>query len=304
MDIEKKVNEQVNMIREMFGKGDAKRDANLTVPTDLDVYRDIVYNEQNLLDVYMPKKRQENLAIIVNVHGGGYVYGTKETYQYYGMFMAEQGFLFVNANYSLAPENKFPIQLKELCQVLNWLEENQEMYDMDIENVFLVGDSAGAQMASQLGAIYSNEEYAKKFPFQISKSIKIKAIALNCGMYDLRALSQEAYDETEEFLSNYIVMESYLCQENRKDIDRLDVLKHINEKYPPCFVMTSYYDFLKECAKPFYELLCEKGVESTYKIYGTEDQEYMGHVFHCNMNLEEAKECNREEAEFFKKYIN
>lgn len=303
MDIEKIVNEQVNLIREMFGKGDAERDVNLTIPTDIDVYRDIVYNERNLLDVYMPKERYEKLPVVVNVHGDAYVYGTKETYQYYGMFMAEQGFVFVNANYSLAPENKFPTQLKEICQVLNWLEENQEIYNMDIKNVFLVGDSAGAQMASQLGAIYSNEEYAKKFPFQISKSIKLKAMALNSGMYDLQALSQEPYNETEEFLSNFIVMESYLGQEKRKDIDRLDVLKYINKEYPPCFVMTSYYDFLKEHARPFYELLCERDVDAVYKIYGTEDQEYMGHVFHCNMNLEEAKECNREEAEFFRGHL-
>lgn len=53
-----------------------------------------------------------------------------------------------------------------------------------------------------------------------------------------------------------------------------------------------------------YELFKERGVETEYALYGNEDQKYMGHVFHVNMNLEEAKICNLDEITFFKKHIN
>ena len=33
--------------------------------------------------------------------------------------------------------------------------------------------------------------------FRIPKEITIRAMALNCGMYDLKTLAQELYDETE-----------------------------------------------------------------------------------------------------------
>ena len=49
-----------------------------------------------------------------------------------------------------------------------------------------------------------------------------------------------------------------------KDFDvsdeRLDVLGHITASYPPPYVMTSYYDFLKENAKPMYDFLTDKGI--------------------------------------------
>ena len=61
------------------------------------------------------------------------------------------------------------------------------------------------------------------------------------------------------------------------------------------YLMTSEYDFLKENAKPMYELLKQKGISCVYKLYGKEGDNYMGHVFHLNLRLEEARMCNDEE---------
>ena len=82
----------------------------------------------------------------------------------------------------------------------------------------------------------------------------------------------------------------------------LDVLGAIDGRYPPAFVMTSWYDFLREQAEPMARLLQDRGVEAEYHLYGEEGQAYMGHVFHCNMRLSEAAVCNDEECEFFKRH--
>ena len=67
--------------------------------------------EQNLkwqkLDVYRQKDATGKLPVIVSVHGGGWVYGDKERYQFYCMDLAERGFAVVNFSYRLAPEYKF-----------------------------------------------------------------------------------------------------------------------------------------------------------------------------------------------------
>lgn len=128
-------------------------------------------------------------------------------------------------------------------------------------------------------------------------------MSLNCGMYDLLALSKEPWNKEEEFMDDYVLMEIYLGKEGRLNEERLNVVKNIDKRYPPCFIMTAYYDFLKDCARPFYELLCSKGIEAEFRIYGEKGQEYMGHVFHCNMNLEEARQCNIDECNFMKKYV-
>jgi hypothetical protein len=67
--------------------------------------------------------------------------------------------------------------------------------------------------------------------------------------------------------------------------------------------MTSYYDFLRPNAVPMYEYLIDNGVDSVFKCYGTEEQTYMSHVCHVNMNLDEAKQINQDEVAFFKRYL-
>lgn len=287
--------------------GDFKRDRKLKEPQGIRVYQDISYAEKgkyNRMDIYMPESFTKKVPVIVSIHGGGYVYGTKKSYRYYGMNLAEQGFAVVNMNYHLAPKNRFPIQLKEINQVMEWIAKHAEEYCMDRNNVFLVGDSAGAQMTSHYAAIYSNLEFAAKFPFQIPEQIKIRAIALNCGMYDISSTG-EAIMATQKMAAGMrrsVMVEEYLGEKRATFDDMLRVKEYITSDFPPTYVMSAYYDFLKEEAEPMYQWLKEKGVEARLHIYGEEGQKHMGHIFHCNMNLEEAKQCNYDECHFFKKY--
>ena len=73
-------------IRKSFKESDDRRDAGLTTPANVERYDDIVYGEDaasQSLDVYRPKGAEGRLPVIVSVHGGGWVYGDKERYQYY-----------------------------------------------------------------------------------------------------------------------------------------------------------------------------------------------------------------------------
>ncbi len=292
------------MFKTMAKKGDAKRDENLKEPADVVAKKDINYagnrDQYNLLDVYYPQGTTEKLPVIVSIHGGGYVYGTKEVYKFYGMYLAQQGFAFVNFNYHLAPKAKFPTQLTETNMVMEWMVKNAEEYHLDINNVFIVGDSAGAQLASQFAAIYSNPEYAALFPFTIPKEIKLRAVGLNCGMYEI-GLVDKKQSGVESMTP--ALMKDYLGKDGDKFGEMLKVKDHITAAYPPAYVMTSYYDFLKEKAEPMYQFLKEKGVDAQWKCYGTEETKYMQHVCHVNMNLEEAKEINQDECAFFRKYM-
>ena len=88
-----------SIIRREFKKGDDIRDAGLTAPDDVIRYKDIAYGKDSamqVLDVYRPKDTEGNLPVIVSVHGGGWVYGDKELYQYYCMSIAQRGFAVVN----------------------------------------------------------------------------------------------------------------------------------------------------------------------------------------------------------------
>lgn len=291
------------VFKHMCTKSDRKRDKDLVPTENVTACKNIPYakgGKYNLLDVYYPEDTTKPLPVIVSIHGGGYVYGTKEVYFHYGMYLASLGFTVVNFNYHLAPRKRFPTQLDEINQVFTWIGENAEHFYMDPNNVFVVGDSAGAQMNSQYAAIYTNPEYAKLFDFKVpSDKVKIRAIALNCGLY-----AMEMIETGKGALNTDSLRTDYLGKKIDDTLKaRMDVLGNITKDYPPSFVMTAEYDFLKDNAKPMSDFLTEKGVENVCKKYGSEGQYYMAHVFHVNMNLEEAKICNQDEAAFFKSHI-
>jgi len=92
----------------------------------------------------------------------------------------------------------------------------------------------------------------------------------------------------------------YLGKKLPAEDPRLQVLENITVHYPPAFLTTACHDFLRPCAEPMYQLLREKGVDSAWKCYGTEDNEMIAHVFHVNIILPEAVQCNDDTAAFFK----
>lgn len=283
----------------MCTKADKKRDEGLTIPEDVKYIRDIRYGENkkyHTLDICWPITKdgcdvdssRDKLPVIISVHGGGYVYGNKEVYQFYAASLAQRGFTVVNFNYRLAPKYKFPAPLEDLNAVIKWLLDNKASYSIDPEKVFLVGDSAGAQIAFQYGAMYSNKEYEDIMEIKVPK-FTLKALGLCCGTYDLKKRALGAAGKG--------VMRDYLGKDILKYGEKLDVLNYITEDYPPTYLFSATGDYLMAECKPMAELLKSKGVKCEYKIYGNE-QTY--HVFHVDMRNEFSGEANGEQLEFFK----
>ncbi len=294
--------------RVLSALSDRKRDKDLKVDETIRAHYDLKYGKSkkyNSLDIYYPEETKEKLPVIVNFHGGGFVYGTKKNYMHYGMFLAKQGFVFVNSNYHLAPRKKYPTQLTELNSVMKWLTDHSDNYYMDSNNVFIVGDSVGAQMALQYATIYSNSEFADLFDLTIPEGVNIKGLALNCGLFNIyskmTAPSNGKKNDTESQL--LILIKDYLGSSWETFEKQLSFKDYITETFPPTFIMTAEYDFLREESLPVVEWLKKKGVAVTYKKYGNPGDKHMEHIFHCNMNLQEAQECNREQASYFKLLI-
>jgi acetyl esterase/lipase len=275
----------------------------LNIPGDVERKVNISYGKRgkwNLLDVYYPKAAKDRcgadkpLPAIINVHGGGYVYGTKEESRYYCADLARRGFAVVSFSYRLAPRAKFPAPVIETNQVMEWVCAHAADYNIDTNNIFITGDSAGAQIASQYATIAANSEYAALFNITVP-AFTLRAIALNCGMY-------ERFHEIEGPMPG--LLHDYFGKDPQKHGEKIQVFKYINKNYPPAFVMSAANDFLLPQARPLFEHLQKQGSESVLKIYGAAEQKEAGHVFHLNILSPLARECNNEECEFFKNHIN
>ena len=280
---------------------DAKRDAGLTTPDDIQRFDDIQYGPdpvENKLDVYRPKNAQGKIPVIVSVHGGGWVYGDKELYQFYGMTLAQRGFAVVNFTYRLAPEVKFPAPLEDTNNVINWMYENQEEYGLDMNHVFMVGDSAGGHLCGLYSAICTNPEYAVNYTFKVPNGFVPQAVALNCGAYNPLSEVGVLGDEQDQEL-----MEDFLPEKgSAKERALVNVTDHVTENFPPVYLMTCVGDFCRPQAPLLEAALKKNGVYYEFKTYGTEENP-LYHVFHVTIQEPEGQKCNDEECDFFRRMM-
>lgn len=278
--------------RKDWSHGDMLRDKDFSIPENVEVIRDIPYGpvkKWNLLDVNIPKDKEGPLPVIVNFHGGGFFYGTKDIYGIYASHLAAHGFAVVNFNYRLSPENLFPKQLTDCNAAYKWLCHNAYKYNLDLSHIYFVGDSAGANLVYFYSAILTNPDYAKLYDFEVP-SVKPKAVALNCGLYQI------------ENDINVLVSKAYVGHGKKKYAENLKIEKYITADFPPAFVVSAPNDFLLCQLQPLVDLLQGKGVPVESKIYGTKEDPQAVHVFHLNLKLDYGKQCNDDECDFFRKY--
>lgn len=288
-------------MRKEWKANDAKRDAGLTTPENIMRFDDLQYGPDpvwNKLDVYRPMEAKGKLPVIVNIHGGGWVYGDKELYQFYGMTLAQRGFSVVNFTYRLAPEVKYPAPLEDINQVVIWMYEHQDEYGLDMEHVFMAGDSAGGHLCGLYSAICTNPEYAQNYEFKVPEGFVPGAVALNCGVYD--PLGEEAVIGSEQDAE---LMGDFLPEKgSERERKLINLTNHVTAKFPPVYLMTAVGDFCRPQALLLEAVLKKKGVYYEFKTYGTEEKP-LYHVFHVTIQEPEGQKCNDEECQFFRRIM-
>lgn len=291
--------EKITRMRAEWAEEDARRDEGLTVPEGLTRHLDIPYGEDELqkLDVYYPEGTEKALPTIISIHGGGWFYGSKELYSHYCMDLALRGFTVVNFSYRLAPEHKYPAAIQDCCSVLHWVHRNAERCNIDLNNIFTVGDSAGGQLSFQLLTMLTSREYAGLFPFAPPEGFRVNACGLNCGCYFLpfsRFFPPKRMGP---------LFEAYMPEDYLTAVPQLKAEKYITKDFPAAFVMTFQHDYLKFMAPMLHKKLKKAGVESILKICGHKKDKQFGHVFHLRIRHPLAKEVNDAQCAFFRNHM-
>ena len=281
------------LVNSVFSSSDNKRDQSLSSPDDIERFDNISYGPE-LLDVYRPKNA-EKLPVIVSVHGGGWVYGDKDRYQYYCLDLARRGFAIVNFTYRLAPKYKYPVALEDTCSAFSWVLSHAEEYGFDLKNVFAVGESAGANLLSLYCCICNDSSLIEKLSVTPQKRSLPRAVALNCGLYQMQ--------RTKKSDLLMLLMRDVMPQKGTDaELESISPILYLKSDFPPAFVMTAEGDFLASQATLMTDKLKSLDVPVEYHYYG--DKEHpLEHVFHLNIRSEDAKRCNDEECAFFRRYI-
>ncbi|AHJ99676.1 alpha/beta hydrolase [Hymenobacter swuensis] len=101
--------------------------------------------------IYTPKGATGTLPVVVYYHGGGWVIANLDTYDASVRGLVEKtGAIFVSVAYRQAPEHKYPTAHNDSFAAYQWVLKNAASFKGDPQNVAVVGESAGGNLAASV----------------------------------------------------------------------------------------------------------------------------------------------------------
>lgn len=287
-------------IMQMFWRfcdsGDKKKHAAQTPPDNVTEISDIAYiddgNHYHKLDVMYPSNAsaQDKLPVIIDIHGGGWMYADKDLNDHYCLGLASRGYVVFNISYRLVPDVTVEEQIQDVAFALQWISQNMSSYPCDEENILLTGDSAGGQLAVYSAIILQSEELQSVFN-TVDADMDITALLLTSPVSYMKSGGMFSAYTKPLWGKDYKDKPTY----NYMDLD--EIIDYA-ENMPPTYLITSSGDTLAHSQTlRAYELLQSKGVRCELADY---DKEAFGkslpHVFSVLYPYDEAGTTATESA--------
>lgn len=120
--------------------------------------QDIVYDDEygEKLDLYLPEKGKELCPLLIYVHGGGYVMGSKRSNPR-PLALLDRGYAVAMIEYQKATDHPFPVQIRQLKKAILFLKKMAVEYGIDKGKVAVYGESAGGNLAALAGTTGDHE---------------------------------------------------------------------------------------------------------------------------------------------------
>ena len=266
------------------------------LPQDVWLKENLSYGDDpqyHLFDIAYPNEKREKYPVIIQIHGGGWVYGSKDTiYRAYGMALAQHGFAVITCNYRLAPVHTFPSQLLDIDLLLLYIQQNAPQLNLDIEHVFMVGDSAGAHLIS----LYQCLRDSSQDTIPLIAEVDIKAVALSCGVYDLDTFntSKIKFPQKTNTLRSLFGCVGYRTSPL---YPYASVSKQMTESFPDALVISSQFDPLYPQTEQFLQILDRHSI--MHQAYIVNRKRRLPHVFNTRLTTPESIEVLNRIADFF-----
>jgi acetyl esterase/lipase len=298
------------LIRSVFGQG-AEATINEMLPyvpdTPLTEHSDIAYDDSgNTLDVFTPAGGKEALPTVVWTHGGAWISGQKEDVEPYLRILASHGYTTIGLDYTVAPEAEYPVALNQLNDALGYVTEHAAELGVDPETIFLAGDSAGAQLTSQLAALTTNPAYASLLGIVPAlESDQVAGVILNCGVYDMTAMAQLdgiaawgfktalwAYTGTKDWSATY-------------EGATMSTIDFATPDFPPAFISGGNGDGLTWLQSvPMSNQLQAQGVDVTSLFWSADHEPALPHEYQFHLDYDEAQTALVQTLDFLDRHTS
>lgn len=198
----------------------------------------------SFLDITYPDENFEtDRPTLFYFHGGGFFAGSKNMGDpmaateatYLLDDICAEGYNIVNVDYALVPDCHFPVPLIQANRAFAYIQEHADEYHLNMNNIVIMGSSAGAIMTSQLGSVITNPEYAELLGITpVLKPEQVKAVVIDDAPLDYSAFPLA----TKILVGNYIKESIYLSKE---EIKRYNNIQSLTANYPAAVLLGSEY---------------------------------------------------------------
>lgn len=286
----------VLLIRAVFRKND--RDVMTALqkhaPANVTSFEDVHYRRDDKharLDVHVPNAaivNGERLPTVVWPHGGAWVAGSKDEWAPYFKVLASRGYTVVGVNYSLGPEQTYPTALIQLNDAIGFLQASADQFHIDPETIVLAGDSAGAQISSQMAAVVTNPRHANSIGIRSSITPdQLKGTILYCGIFDLAN-----YFGADGPIGWGSRIATWAYTGNRGTtfhdnpaLAEMSTINHVTPDFPPTFISGGNTDPLTAIqSRPLTEKLQRLGVDVTTLFFPDDHSPGLSHEYQFNLD--------------------
>ena len=233
--------------------------------------------------VYKKEGLKENLPCIVYIHGGAFIGGSLDVSENPCKLIAEGiNGIVISIDYSLAPEKPYPLGLNECRKVVEYIEENNFLYGIDKSKIGIVGESAGANLATIVanensnikfqGLVYPVVTFVEKNPF----------FNWDIDLYENPYNEEKIYNFINS-LRNCEDLVQRLYIQRELDPRREDLSPIFNKnlsKAKKTLIAVSEYDYLRVQGEAYGKLIHKAGVETKIIRY-----EGVNHAFLDNLGI-------------------
>lgn len=293
------------IIRQVFQDG-AKKTAAIMAPyaptSGVDSVLDVQYatdstqphvkaSDFTQLDVFYPTGTTTQLGTVIWTHGGAWVSGNKANDRSYFEILASKGYTVVGVNYTYGPEAQYPTAVFELNQAHQFLLDNAEKFHIDPSKIVLAGDSAGAQLTSQLATLITSPAYAQEMDLTPALAPEqLQGVVLNCGVYEVTTLIGE-----KGILGwgDDVSLWSYTGDRdlaNSAAVAQMSTINFVTADFPVTYISGGNADPLTEGnSKPFAAKLQSLGVDVTELFWPADYTPALPHEYQFKLNLDAAQ---------------
>lgn len=134
------------------------------------------------MDIYLPSKDKGPTPVVINIHGGGWNHGVKESQTGFSTFF-KAGFAVANIEYRLTGQATAPAAVEDTRCALIYLIKNAKTLNIDVNKIVIMGGSAGGHLALMGGLLANDHRFDTNCPGV--ENIKVAAIIDKYGITDV-----------------------------------------------------------------------------------------------------------------------